>query len=405
MRWTLSPEQQQVGESPGSRPNRGQVLLRYGRALRQVTLLAVLLGLIALNASWAFRANELRDLGSFLASGDLAARGENPYAPGHPWIFRPQFEEIGPVESVNLNAPPLLLPMEFLARFDPFLVAGLWRIGSLLLYAVVMWLAARSASGRLDATRLLWGVSLAGFWHTVELGQVYLPLVLLWALALHWLRRGKEAWAGVALGLVVAVKPTIITVPVVLLIVGHLAAALSAALTAAAITILSLLRYGWPVYLRWLDALDAFSGPSVGIPGNSSLPGLFQRFDAAGAGTILGLALLVMVVVWAVRYRPSTERLVEGAMLGTLLASPLTWSGYTLFLLPFLLTRKWRHAVKTAAAILVVPVPLVLTLCSRSALFSVVLGWCYGWGLLLLTLDWFDETRKSVLVDDRGGPL
>ena len=71
-----------------------------------------------------------------------------------------------------------------------------------------------------------------------------------------------------------------------------------------------------------------------------------------------------------------------------LLASPISWTGYTIFLLPiFFSLKKWTVPAIISAAILSIPFAIVLQLFQTSFVNFVIFGWLYGWGILLLLGD------------------
>jgi hypothetical protein len=69
----------------------------------------------------------------------------------------------------------------------------------------------------------------------------------------------------------------------------------------------------------------------------------------------------------------------------SIFASPISWVGYTLFLLPmFFSLKKWTIATVISATILSFPFIFVLKLWQTSFLYFVIFGWFYGWGLIVL---------------------
>ena len=86
----------------------------------------------------------------------------------------------------------------------------------------------------------VWASALAGFWDTLFLGQIYLPLVLAGVAAWLLLERGAGLWAGLLIGIVVAMKPNFLVWPVLLLLSGHYRSAVAAFVIASAISLIPL---------------------------------------------------------------------------------------------------------------------------------------------------------------------
>ena len=71
------------------------------------------------------------------------------------------------------------------------------------------------------------------------------------------------------------------------------------------------------------------------------------------------------------------------ALLLALLASPIAWIHYTLFLMPLLMSR-WRlPAMRIVALLLIVPVPFILDRFGQPALVQATVGSVYNWALVL----------------------
>jgi hypothetical protein len=72
-------------------------------------------------------------------------------------------------------------------------------------------------------------------------------------------------------------------------------------------------------------------------------------------------------------------------IIGSLLASPISWTGYTILLLPiYFCLKKWTFPTIASAVILSIPFAIVLQFFQDSFTNFVILGWLYGWGILLL---------------------
>src|SRR5215218_9500413 len=121
----------------------------------------------------------LWDFGSFVASGRAAREGLNPYGV-YPLTLRvelPGFESWNP----NLNPPISALLFQLFDMADPETTLRVWWWTSVAFYAgTVGLLVRRFAPGQPRVSTVataLWALALAGFWDTLFLGQIYLPLV------------------------------------------------------------------------------------------------------------------------------------------------------------------------------------------------------------------------------------
>lgn len=328
----------------------------------------------------ALPTGELRDYGSFVASGRAATAGENPYG-----IYPLTFHVVLPgidVWNPNLN-PPVSLPLfQLFDTFDPVRGFRLWWSLSFWAYLCAVALLVRRYGAGLSWLLAFWAIALAGFWDTLALGQIYLPLVLAAVGAWLLMERGRVVLAGVLIGLVVAVKPNFAVWPVLLLLARHYRVSIAAALTASVLMAATLVTHGAEVYRQWLMLIVTDSNRAAFLT-NVSVPGLAQRMDAGTAGAIVSLALLLGLCGWAVRHQPPMLRASALGILGGILASPIAWIHYTLFLLPVFFTTRMSAPMIAAAALLVVPVPVVLQFLDAPLWMQVTVGSTYNWAVLL----------------------
>ncbi|HYD31888.1 MAG TPA: glycosyltransferase family 87 protein [Azospirillaceae bacterium] len=339
---------------------------------------AALLALIANGLLNALPSPWLMDFGSFVASGRAASDGLNPYGI-YPLTFHvvlSGFESWNP----NLN-PPVSIPVfELFNRLDPHEGFRLWWVSSVFAYGLTLWLLVRRYGGKVT---VLWALALAGFWDTLVLGQIYVPLVL--AAVGGWLliEDDRPVLGGLLIGVVIAVKPNFLVWPGLLFLAGHLRPALAAGAAAAVLSVLPLLRYGTEIYTQWLALIASDADRAVFLT-NASLSGLAQRLGSADLGKALSLVLLGLLALWAWRRRPSALRASALGLVGALLASPLAWVHYTLFLLPvFFSVRPWSWPLRLSAALLTVPVPMVLTFLNAPWWLQASVGSVYGWAVVL----------------------
>jgi len=341
---------------------------------------------------------ELRDFGSFVASANAAARGENPYGI-HPLTFHvvlPNFDVWNP----NLNPPVSVLLFQPFRLTAPQQVFRWWWGVSLVSYLLTLALVIRNHRGSDTWLRALWALALAGFWDTLALGQIYMPLVLAATASWSLLRSGRHVAAGVLIGIVIAVKPNFAVWPAVLFLAGHPRAPLTAFATAAALAVLPLITHGVQIYRQWFEVLLA-DEHRLAFLTNASMPGLAYRLGHAGAGAIAGAALLAAAGVWAVWQKPAPLRASACGMLAAIAASPIAWVHYTLFLLPVFFSSRMSPVLFGSATLLVIPVAVVLRFLDAPIWQQLTIGSAYNWAVLLCLIGWV-AAHAPVVSDSLG---
>lgn len=323
---------------------------------------------------------DLWDFGSFVASGRAAGEGLNPYGvyPLTLHVSFPGFEASNP----NLNPPISALLFRLFDVVDPHLGFRIWWGLSVLAYGAAVFLLLRRPGQPERLTLFLWAFALAGFWDTLVLGQIYLPLVLAGVAAWLLLERGEGRGAGVLIGLIVAMKPNFLVWPVLLFLSGHRVPALVAVAVAAAISAIPLAVMGPEVYRQWFELLAADRDRAAFLT-NASLAGLTARIISPTPGLVLGLVLLAASALWALRWRPTVMNASAMALVLSLLASPIAWIHYTLFLLPVFFTHWHVHGMRLVALLLIIPVPYIIDQFGKPAWIQVSLGSVYNWALVL----------------------
>lgn len=351
-------------------------VLAYSRALLVVMLL---LGMV-LNAMWlGVNITKLRDYGSFIAAGKAATRGENPYGT-YEETFRVHYYRFD-VDSPNLNPPISIYPFQLLARVDWHAGKAALDIVSITIFAGVVLALLKAYPEKRTPLMLLWIASLAGVWHSMELGQIYMPLLA--ATTAAWLMLDRRPLlAGVLIGLAIVFKPNFAVWPALLLLGGDRKTSISAFATAAGISAIPLIVDGPGVYRQWLEASRDFAG--LEMPGNSAIIAIFARIGLDGVGVVASIATAVGLAAYALKGGASKRDLSALGILGALLLGPITWSGYSLFALPILMSRRWGGWEKASAAFFAFPVWLLLALMMTNTVTYVLIGPIYGWGLLIL---------------------
>ncbi|MDF2973177.1 MAG: hypothetical protein K0R61_3627 [Microvirga sp.] len=367
-------------------------------------LFMIMAALLAIRAEFPRIIHEpgLWDFGSFVASGRAAGEGLNPYGI-YPLTLRvelPGFESWNP----NLNPPISALLFQAFDVGDPYVTYQVWRWISLAVYAAAILLLVGGVGNRVEALVIaIWAFALAGFWDTLFLGQIYLPLVLAGVAAWLLLERGAGIWAGFLIGIVVAMKPNFLVWPVLLLLSGQHRSALAAFVTAGAISLIPLMIYGPDVYRQWFELVAADRGRALFLT-NGSFAGLAARAGVPSFGLVLGFLLLVGLAAWAWWRRPDVLTVSAMALLASILASPLGWIHYTLFLLPVIVMHWNRLPMRIVALLLIVPVPFIIDQLGEPTWVRLTIGSVYGWALvlclvILMAAEWRrirqDDQRKS----------
>ncbi len=346
----------------------------------------ILLIIIGINLLWVFRMDGLRDFGSFIAAGQAANSGQNPYQSDGPNTFIVTFAPLNlKVPSYNLNPPISVVFFQFLAKFNPLFTYRLWQGFSILCYSLLVLIFRKCYRNALSVHKMLWAFSLAGFWHTIELGQIYLPFLLLYGIALILLDKDKSDWiAGILLGVCIAIKPNFILLAIFLIVIKRYRASIVALCSAALISIIPIMIYGMGIYRQWREAVSLYNG--YAIPGNNSLMGLLLRFGKENTTPIfiIFIVLFGLYIVWKNQYGVFTTGTI--AMIITLLISPVAWPGYMTFLLPILLKNKWDLITTIASGLLIIPVTVIYANYHVSTFHLVLLGWLYGWSMLLILI-------------------
>ena len=346
----------------------------------------------------------LFDFGSFIAAGQLANAGQNPYANDSPLILSVKFTGNGQSGvAPNLNPPISVLIFQRIATIPPSTSITIWRIATILFYSGGLFALQRTHPVRISQSlfRLFWAISLAGFWHAIQLGQIYTLAFLFTIGAWLFFNQNRPIVGGMLLGVLIAIKPNFVFWAVLLGIAGNWRAFLSAGLTAAGISLIPLMTNGIKIYVQWLEATSIFTPDLLLFPGNSSFQSLMARFGSPETGIAMG-ALLVCYVAWHVfKTRPTMTKINALGIIVSLLISPIAWTGYTLLALPiFFENQKWSWKLYLAAILFAVPFVFPLQLFQTSFINFIVFGWFYGWGLLALLYD--ELFTASIRVDQKA---
>ena len=339
--------------------------------------------------------NELLDFGSFLASGNAIRNGNNPYASDQPRVFNPGAEQVLP--SPNLNPPISVILFEPLTNHDPLEAVWGWRISTVVQFAVAIYILGKVYSSYITPLRILWAFSLTGFWTTLALGQIYASILILLSCAWVLMEKGKPIPAGIALGVVIAIKPNFVFWALLLGIARQFQIFLSSAVTAVGLSLLPIPIFGIRLYKQWLAALSEYPSIGLQIAGNSSLQSLSARFGLPSLGVVVAIIFAGAIIYLVHRNRNSMQDITSLGIVGSVLLSPFAWSGYTMLCLPIFFSRpQWKWPIAISAFILVFPYILVMYYFNASFFHSILFGWLYGWGLIILFIEILLELSRKM---------
>jgi uncharacterized membrane protein len=289
----------------------------------------------------------LYDFGAYLASGAAVLAGQNPYDPQH--LSQWAGEQGILFTAVNLNSPASLPVFQLFARFESNLAFGLWLTLNTGCYLTsVVWMARRFS---LSPAQLAFALLNVGFWTTFAVGQSFGVLTLL-ATAACLTFRQRPYLAGAAIGLMVALKPLFLVVLALSLLSRQWRVVVCASLTAAIVGVVPGLLFGFQVYVQWFEVLQQVEW--IAASNNISVIGLTHRSHMPLAGPIAAVVLLA-VAAWRA-YRNIPEQVVVPlGLAAALVVSPITWSSYSVILVPVLLSRRWRAMDVVVAVMLSSP--------------------------------------------------
>lgn len=267
------------------------------------------------------------------------------------------------------NNPPLwtVLVSPF-ALLEPLTAYRLWVPLMVMVQAgSLAWVAdelrARDGSAAFAIAALLVSAPLLG---TLAIGQMYPVLALGLVAAWAWDRNGRPVASGVALGLTVAIKPSLVPVILWPLVRRRWRQLFAACEAGVAATLVGVYLVGFGPTLDWLDTLRTKfldgSWDNASLPGAAALMLRENRFAeplatppyALTTALVLGLGLVALT---AYRARRDPETGLWALAAAALLASPVTWHNYLPVLAPGVLLLLARGRV--ALVLLLVALGLV----------------------------------------------
>jgi alpha-1,2-mannosyltransferase len=263
----------------------------------------------------------------------------------------------------NLNPPLWVLLISPFALLEPLVAYRFFVLISLsITVAYLAWVAdelrVRPAWAVIGGVMLIVSSPLLA---TLALGQIY-P-ILAFGLVVAWMadRRERHRISGIALGLVVAIKPTLAPVLLWPLVRRRWGAFWAAIVAGTAATLVGAVVVGFGATLDWLRLLSESSASPYWD--NASLPSAaarlftdnpYARHVATWAWTIpLAYALGIAAIAFtATRTRWDAEAGLWALVAAALLASPIAWHNYLVLLGPGILLLLARGRVAPAFLLL-----------------------------------------------------
>lgn len=332
---------------------------RFGAKQLARIILAAVLGTTAALYFWygiSAKTPHLNDFGSFWASGKAVTEGLNPYDI-YASTFRPDSTGIA---HPNLNPPASLLLFAPLSLAEPYIAFGIVWWGGLLAYlAVVIMLLRRQPDEDAILPMAAWALALPALWDGLQLGQIYLPLLVLVAGAWYFLERGCGVRAGLLIGIFLAFKPNFLFWPLMLLVTGHRRAAIWTGVSFVTVSLLPLMVFGPDIYKQWFDVIVAETGSREGFFSNASVMAIGSRAGSTVTTVLLVLAILTWTAAQILRkHTDVADASAIGIGLGIVL-SPVAWFHYLIFLLPAMLTRRWSPRILIGAVLMLMPAAIL----------------------------------------------
>ena len=346
--------------------------------IARYVLIGLLTASIISSLVWAVSmAQHLEDLGSFLHSGVAYRHGLDPY--GYYGWLHPQ--PISP-NALNLNPPISVYAFALLTHLNSEVVRWTFLVGNTLVFCLAVRMLASAYPEKRSFIALLALFCTAGLWHMLGYLQIYAPLLLLVTASWLAMRRGDLLLAGIAAGIVVAIKPNFVLWPVFLIAAGHRRSGFAALATFVGLSLVPLAVDGTSIYRSWFHLTSSFTG--MQWASNTSIASITARFGSQSLGFAVVIALVGWLLRWLNQTRADGHTATTLGILAALLFGPASWAGYTLFLLPFLFSRTWNRPIWVAVLMLAVPFWLVRSATGAGSIWDPLIGPLYAWATLVL---------------------
>lgn len=355
---------------------------------RIAALLPILVAL--LYVSGFYQPKYVWDLGIFLDSGQAFLQGENPYRLDSGQRYMEAHHVFGSDGVAPNLTPPLLLPLfGLLSHLSPHAAYTVWFVAAAATYALAYAIIYRE--NKPDSWTLFLALNSAGMIHGIIAGQVYAFLALGTVVTLLLLKREESEKAGVIIGIMCVIKPHLLMWPLFLLLSKERRAGIFAFVTVGAVTLLSLLVFGYEVHASWLHVL-ATKASATRYTASVSLHSLLETFAPRKLHFIL-TALICLMSIGCAAWDRRAHRVSEYALTLAVLVAPISWVGYTSIVVAAMLMNGRRSALfKFGLLFFMVPIHLLIYLPEYPLAYAV-----YPVGLLLL----YAEQLRDVLHEKR----
>ncbi|MBI5058483.1 DUF2029 domain-containing protein [candidate division KSB1 bacterium] len=297
---------------------------------------------------------------------------------------------------------------------------------NLLLLPAFALIVLRACEVRCSMRSILWGLALVMVCYPMaratKLGQIGPLLVAITWLAILALRRSRQVFGGILLGIVGALKIFPLSLLLAPLLLRRFRFVTAALVTVIGIYAISLFALGLEVHGYWWKAITKFGNLVWPFFGNQSLAGWFVRltsdvrmddyrpvldtrivcFRLAAFGGCVVAILPVAMRIWRKSNSAAAIPLIGLVMGAVLLLLPTSWEHYWLWMLPVLgwaIHREWcrqRHSATSAVLLGVAAFFFLmkLTRCYGESMLGRLISGSQTIGLTLLVLWLLLEMRR-----------
>ena len=363
------------------------------------SILALLAGVYAANSLLIGHDDPNGLIGTFWVSGWAQNHHLNPYAvyplTRHSYVRLNNDGGSFLFNDINLS-PPCMLPLFQLLSLIPIrTVIILWTAISEICLLGGTWLLLAALGERMQRRQIIWLLLSYSAFGSLEMGHFYLMLYFMVCLIWYLFHRGREIWAAIALGILIAFKPNLGLWPLFLFASGYKRIALASTVVAVAISSVAAAIYGPAVYIEWFQANSLI--PHHLLPADISLIGTFWRFGHPLLGDVLARAR-----PW--RFSSSLFELVHplpflAASLSARVFSARRWGGinYSLFAAPFFVAfRRWGPLETCAALLLTMPYVGDIVIVRNGPWLEFALSAPHLAGLMLMLWSFLRNARPHV---------
>jgi hypothetical protein len=361
-----------------------------GKILLSIFLLLFLL----INFEWILHYTNVQDFGSFYDSSLAFKNGLNPYSDKLPNIYTPLFEG-NPIPSPNLNPPPFFLLSPVFLIADIYTSYRIWQTVSMFMFiiSITIWFKI-NGKNKIPIWTILISLSFAGIWTTLKNGQIYFFLLLSLTFAIYFIKTDSSILAGFCIGLICALKPNFTIIILGFLITKRILLFSYSTFFTLLLYLIPLVFWGITPYHQWLEATQNFTGYAV--TGNGSIIGLFSRAHMTEWGIFVSVLIMIAGLLLLRYIRINDIDLLTICVLLSLICSPITWTGYTVFLIPFFILSTWRIHHWISGILLTIPISVTFASANQSLISLYTIGWVYGFALIILFTGYIMQYLREI---------